>query len=171
MGGPEWVRWLCAALFAAVTAACLARLVARSRGPGPSRLPDDLAQAVMGLGMIGMVLAGVRAVPEPVWLAVFGGQALGFGVALLRGACRQDPLAYTHHLMAGAAMTYMAVAGATSGPLGGPFGVYFLVQAVWSARRAVTAADGGESLLHRPRVVEGCRALMGGGMAYVLLAM
>jgi len=58
-------------------------------------------------------------------------------------------------------------------PLAVSFGLYFLVYGVWSGIRAlqpVAVSAGSVGVLGRPLLVHGCRALMGGGMAYLLLA-
>jgi len=57
-------------------------------------------------------------------------------------------------------------------PLAVSFGLYFLVYGVWSGIRALQPVPvaAGAGLLGRPLLVHGCRALMGGGMAYLLLA-
>lgn len=194
----ELARWLCTALFAGIGGVCALRLVTSARSAGPrcadradaaGRPPaphEDVAQVVMGLGMIAMVLSWVRLLPDPVWLAVFGVQAAAFATLLLRTppAPDRDSWQCVHHLVASVAMGYMVVgmthraAGGqphAMAPLAGSFGMYFLGYAAWSAARAVRAAARGGAarsrpVLLRPRLVEGGRALMGGGMAYVLLA-
>lgn len=110
----------------------------------------------------------------------------------------QENWDHTHHVMASLAMVYMVVAmrgSAATGmsgmagrsmvvlsPLAEAFGVYFLICAVWAALRAVRiapslatagprpAGSGLPTILGKPLLVDGCRALMGGGMAYLLLA-
>jgi hypothetical protein len=76
--------------------------------------------------------------------------------------------------MAGMAMPGMSMSGTGLSPLAGAFGMYFLIYAGWSVLRAggrgAVIADGLPAVLTRPVVVEGCRALMGGSMAYLLLA-
>jgi Domain of unknown function (DUF5134) len=94
-------------------------------------------------------------------------------------------------------MSSVAMPSIAMSPLAEAFGVYFLICAVWAALRALQltpslspalagppAADGGRTvvdaravvgaarmpaILRRPLLVDGCRALMGGGMAYLLL--
>lgn len=110
----------------------------------------------------------------------------------------QENWDHTHHIMASLAMVYMVIAMRGPAPLGmsgmagrsmvfmsplaEAFGVYFLICAVWAALRAVRIApslatagpqpsgSGLPTLLGKPLLVDGCRALMGGGMAYLLLA-
>jgi hypothetical protein len=74
-------------------------------------------------------------------------------------------------------MLYMTVGMggmAMVSPLAFSFGVYFLGYGVWSGIRAVrptlSVRGGSVAVLNRPLLVHGCRALMGGGMAYLLLA-
>jgi hypothetical protein len=113
---------------------------------------------------------------------------------------QQDNWDHTHHLMASVGMVYMVIAmggsadlagmtmsgstgmagmvGSSWSPLTGAFGLYFLVYAGWSLLRATVLAPSVASagwsglplVLSRPLAVHGCRALMGGGMAYVLLS-
>jgi hypothetical protein len=114
------------------------------------------------------------------------------------GTSGHDTWQAVHHVMAGLAMAYMlaatglpSAAAVTDGmagmsgaialaPLAASFGVYFLVTTVWSGYRLVTlpgpapAGAGGWSgpaVLRAPRLVEGCRTVMGLGMAWMLLTM
>lgn len=191
---PEWARWALTAILAGITVTCLLRLVSTGRGQRPAGVPrrhEDIGQVVMGVSMIVMVLSWTDVVPKPLWILLFGAQAIGFGALLLRGnsgAEGHENWDYTHHVMGSAAMVYMVVgmtghAGAMPGmamsPLAGAFGFYFLAYAGWSAVRAtrvvgaVTVGAGEARLpavLRQPMLIEGCRALMGGGMAFLLLA-
>jgi hypothetical protein len=192
---PAAVRWVITAVFVAVTVTCLLRLAATARRENkPAGLPrrhEDFGHIVMAVGMIAMVLSWTRLLPTPVWVVLFGGQAVFFAAVLLRrpaGWSDQDNWDHTQHMMASIGMVYMvvAVAGTTStgmamggSPLAGAFGVYFLIYAVWSVLRATRLAPAGVGVsagwsglplvLSRPLAVHGCRALMGGGMAYLLL--
>jgi hypothetical protein len=223
---PEWARWTFTAALVGVTATCLIRLVSiggGSRPPGSPRRHEDISQLIMGVAMIAMVLSWTAVLPTSLWVILFGAQAVGFGVLLLRRpAGRTEPghqnWDYTHHVMGSVAMIYMIVAltgtaaravvmpampGMTSmagmsmpgmvattiSPLATAFGIYFLFYAGWSVVRAVRvnggvpvtvgagsgagtgAGPGGlPAVLARPVLVEGCRALMGVTMAYLLLA-
>lgn len=191
MAVPEWARWVLTATLAVVTVTCLLRLIS-SRGHRPAGTPDrheDVGQAVMGVSMIAMVLSWTDVLPRPLWVLLFGAQAIGFGALLLRGrpaVTGHENWNYTHHVVASAAMVYMVVAmtgptmtGMATAPLAGAFGMYFLIHSGWSVIRATRVVGGvtvvaGEArlpaVLRRPVLVEGCRALMGGGMAFLLLA-
>jgi hypothetical protein len=171
MAGPDWTRWLLAVLLAAVNGTCLLRLT--RDGDEPAR-HEDVGQAVAGIGMIAMLVSRLDAVSVAVWVAVFGAQATGFAVLVFRpgGHARVA----VDHLMGSLAMMYMAVTGAGTGmrmgpsPLAAAFGMYFLLSAGRSVGRAVLAPGGaGTVMLRRPCVVEGARAVMGGGMAYLFL--
>jgi hypothetical protein len=184
------------AVFAAVTVTCLLRLAATARRENkPAGLPrrhEDFGHVVMAVGMIAMVLSWTRLLPTPVWVVLFGGQAVFFAAVLLRrpaGWSDQDNWDHTQHMMASFGMVYMvlAIGGSSevagmamgSSPLAGAFGVYFLIYAVWSVLRATRLAPAGVGVsagwsglplvLSRPLAVHGFRALMGGGMAYLLL--
>jgi hypothetical protein len=198
---PEWARWVLTAVLAGITATCLLRL-ATFRGRRPAGDPprhEDVGQVIMGVCMITMVLSWTDVLPTPVWIALFGAQAIAFAALLLRGrsGAGHENWVYTNHVMASAAMVYMVVAmtgpdamagmpGMPMAPLAGAFGFYFLGYAVWSVLRAtrvvgvataggaVVTAGGEEvrqvAVLRQPLLVEGCRALMAGGMAFLLLA-
>jgi hypothetical protein len=169
------------------------------RMPGGPERHDDVAQAVMGVSMIAMVLSWTDVLPTSLWVTIFGAQAVAFGVLLLRRPAGapvggRENWDYTHHVVASVAMVYMIVAltgpairamsmrgmsGTVPSPLTGAFGMYFLIYAGWSLLRAAgvrgvvpaaAGAGGPPAVLTRPMVVEGCRALMGGSMAYLLLA-
>lgn len=193
----ESARWVIAALFAAVTLTCLLRLVSTTRRAGRAAgLPcrhEDVAHIVKSVSMIAMVLSWTRLLPTVVWAAGFAGQALFFGVLLLRGRrVVQDGWDSTYHVLASIGMVYMVLAmGGSAGtagmagmsgmawsPLAGAFGVYFLGYAVWSLLRGTWLApaaagvpgwSGLPSVLTRPLAVHGCRAVLGAGMAFMLL--
>lgn len=168
------------------------------RTAGLPRRHEDFGHVVMAVGMIAMVLSWTHFLPTAVWVTVFAVQAVFFGVLLLRGGgAAGDSWDETHHMVASLGMIYMvvAVSGASGAmanmpgmadmpgmtmslaPLAAAFGVYFLIYAVWSGLRATrlmpaavgVAPAGLPSVLTRPLLVHGCRALMGGGMAYLLL--
>ncbi|HEX5404296.1 MAG TPA: DUF5134 domain-containing protein [Pseudonocardiaceae bacterium] len=197
MAEPAVVRWVITAVFLCVTVTCLLRLASTARRENkPAGLPrrhEDLGHVVMAVGMIAMVLSWTRLLPTPVWVVLFGGQAVFFAAVLLRrpaGWAEQDNWDHTQHMMASIGMVYMVLAlgdtasmagmsGMSASPLAGAFGVYFLIYAVWSVLRATRIAPAGLGasvgwsglplVLSRPLAVHGCRALMGGGMAYLLL--
>lgn len=192
VGEPASVRWVITVVFAAVMLTSLLRLVSLGGSTRPDSLPhrhEDLGHVVMAVSMIAMVLSWTRLLPTFVWVLLFLAQAVFFGALLLRGSTSpQHGWDETHHMVASAGMVYMVTAmGGTAmtgmvgtSPLAGAFGMYFLIYAVWSVLRAVRpmpAAVGTPAgwsglplVLSRPPVVHGCRALMGGGMAYLLLA-
>jgi hypothetical protein len=184
VGQPELVRWVFTALFAGITLTCVARLLSGSHGYQGDGLParhDDVGHAVMSVGMIAMVLSWTDVLPTPFWILLFGGQAAFFTVILLRDQPAADSYRnweHTHHMVGSIGMLYMVItirsmtemAGMSSvSPLAVSFGVYFLAYAAWSGRRALKSTPN-TNVLARPLLVHGCRALMGGGMAYLLLA-
>jgi uncharacterized protein DUF5134 len=187
------VRWVMTAMFAAVTVTCLLRLATTAgRADRPAGFPrrhEDLGHILMAVSMIAMVLSWTWVLPTVVWVGLFGGQAVFFAAVLLRrgpagGPTPQDNWDHAHHMVAGVGMVYMilaltgpmgAMTGMTTSPLAGAFGVYLLGYAVWSGLRATRLGvapagwSGLPSVLARPLLVNGCRAVMGAGMAYLLL--
>jgi hypothetical protein len=177
MSQPESVRWVFAVLFVGIALTCLVRLPS-TRGGLPAR-HDDVSHAIMAGGMIVMVLSWTTLLPKSVWILLFGGQAAYFAAILLRRRAGEsaENLEHTHHFVGSLGMLYMVVALGDAGmasmsPLAVSFGIYFLVYGTWSAVRALQPVLGGSSVgvLGRPLLVHGCRALMGAGMAYLLLA-
>ena len=180
MGQPELVRWAFTALFAGISLTCVLRLLSHRRTPTTPPPHDDVWHALMGVAMIGMVLSWLTLLPTPLWVVLFGGQAAFFAAVLLRNQPRAEDQnwEHTHHFVGSLGMLYMVVAMTgpmtTMSPLAVSFGVYFLAYALWSGIRALQPvplpATGPAPVLSRPLIVHGCRALMGGGMAYLLLA-
>ena len=193
VGGPVWVNWMLSSLLGLVCVSCLARLAiyrgTRTRPAGTPHWHEDVSQIVMGVGMIAMLLAWLGVVPKAVWLLVFLGEAAIFAVLLLRpqpGAplAATDSWQYVHHLMAGLAMAYVVLATTTLAGSGHPmllpslacsFAMYFIGYTIWSlvrVKRGTLAVAGGgvSTVLGKPRVVEGCRVVMGAGMVYMFLA-
>lgn len=193
VGGPVWVNWMLSSLLGLVCVSCLARLAiyrgARTRPAGMPHWHEDISQIVMGLGMIAMLLAWLGVVPKAVWLLVFLGEAAIFAALLLRpqpGAplAATDSWQYVHHLMAGLAMAYVVLATTTLRGAGQQmllpslacsFAMYFIGYTIWSLVRVkrgtlAMAGAGVSTVLSTPRVVEGCRVVMGAGMVYMFLA-
>lgn len=194
VGGPVWVNWVLSSLLGLVCLSCLARLAiyrgARARPAGTPHWHEDISQLVMGVGMIAMLLAWLGVVPKAVWLLVFLGEAAIFAVLLMRPQpgpplAATDSWQYVHHLMAGLAMAYVVLASTDTlrgvthpmllPSLACSFAMYFIGYTIWSlvrVKRGTLAVAGGGSwtVLSKPRVVEGCRVVMGAGMVYMFLA-
>jgi hypothetical protein len=190
MGQPESVRLVFTVLFAGVTLTCVVRLLSTRAGL-PAR-HDDVSHAIMAAGMIVMVLSWTSLLPTSVWVLLFGGQAAFFAAVLLRRRAGESVRngttpngttpngttqnwEHTHHFVGSLGMLYMVVAlgdaaMVSMSPLAVSFGLYFLVYGVWSGVRALQPVPVANGVLGRPLLVHGCRALMGGGMAYLLLA-
>jgi len=175
MGQPESVRLVFTVLFAGVTLTYVIRLLS-TRGGLPAR-HDDVSHAIMAAGMIIMVLSWTTLLPISVWVLLFGGQAAYFAAILLRQRAGESVQnwEHTHHFVGSLGMLYMVVvlgdaAMVSMSPLAVSFGLYFLVYGVWSGVRALQPVPVANGVLGRPLLVHGCRALMGGGMAYLLLA-
>ncbi|HEY4018306.1 MAG TPA: DUF5134 domain-containing protein [Pseudonocardiaceae bacterium] len=194
VGGPVWVNWVLSSLLGLVCVSCLARLAiyrgTRTRPPGTPHWHEDVSQLVMGVGMIAMLLAWLGLVPKAVWLLAFLGEAAIFAVLLFRPQANAplaaaDSWQYVHHLMAGLAMAYVVLATTTlTGgaahrmllpSLASSFAIYFIGYTIWSivrVKRGTLAVAGGgvRTVLSTPRVVEGCRVVMGAGMVYMFMA-
>jgi hypothetical protein len=182
VGQPELVRWAFTALFAGISLTCVIRLLTHRRTPATPPRHDDVWHAVMGLAMVAMVLSWLTLLPTPLWVVLFGGQAAFFAAVLLRNRSEEtgedQNWEHTHHFVGSLGMVYMVMAMTgpmnTMSPLAVSFGVYFLAYALWSGIRALQPVPlpitGPAQVLSRPLLVHGCRALMGGGMAYLLLA-
>ncbi|WP_457032323.1 DUF5134 domain-containing protein [Kitasatospora sp. P5_F3] len=173
MHGPVMVSWLLAALAAGSAGFGLHRLRAGRGGCASASWDSDAAEALMGIGMAGMVLR-----PGIVWGWLFALLALPLLIgALAPGAPRAHRL---HHAIGALAMAYMGLAPAghhgsmglpaVTGALLGYFGGY----ALWTGSRllsvpggrATTATEAGAADLSRA-----CRTAMGVGMFAMLLTM
>ncbi|MEV7023546.1 DUF5134 domain-containing protein [Kitasatospora sp. NPDC093558] len=200
MHGPTLVNWLLALLTAAAGAYCLTRL---RHSPNPLDSPDaphatcaaaaghqagahpllareaDAAEALMGLGMAGMAVAGA-AVPAPVWAWLFGVPAAGFLVAAVSAPARRGHR--LHHAVGGLAMTYTALA-MTASPghhhhtanagaplLTGALLVYFGAYSLWAGTRLLHT-PGGSVTVGTAGLPQACRLTMGIGMFAMLLTM
>ncbi|MCA1836816.1 MAG: DUF5134 domain-containing protein [Actinobacteria bacterium] len=130
MGGAEWVRWVFAGMFAAVTVFYAIRLFASDSGTsagnsGCARGVDS-SRAVMSLGMVAMMLPWIDPLPRLCWQLLFGLAAGYIAVRLIRRGLRATRLSPAgpmvgHHelhlLVGGVAMVYMfALMPAGHGP-------------------------------------------------------
>jgi hypothetical protein len=177
------VDWALTAVFAALALPCvlrLARLDYARLGPGVRH--GDLAELLLVVAMVAMVSPVGGPIPAAGWQAVLALTAGWFAVAWWRDrTC-------AHHALSAAAMFYMVTAMPHGGVDHGPWltmstmesrlalpliavaaAGYFVVDAAWTGvaavrGSAVTAAGPG----HASRAV--CRAVMGAGMGYLLLA-
>ncbi|WP_031070786.1 DUF5134 domain-containing protein [Streptomyces sp. NRRL WC-3742] len=181
MHGPVLVNWLLALLTAAAGTHCLARL-RRSPCPvvAPGRLAreSDAAEALMGLGMAAMALAGAT-VPAAVWAWIFGLPAVAFLLAALHApAGRAHRL---HHAVGALAMTYTALAMAASpgghhhaaASLGTPVltGLLLLYFGAYSLRTGtrLLRTPSGSLAVGTAGLPQACRLTMGIGMFAMLL--
>ena len=119
MAGAEWVRWLFAALFAALTLYYVARLCTASRDTpawgGAAHRDVDASRCVMSLGMVAMLVPLIDPLPRLYWQVAFGVAAGHMAVRLIRRQLRSVPVPARHlgghhelHLViGGVAMVYM----------------------------------------------------------------
>ncbi|MEU8919723.1 DUF5134 domain-containing protein [Kitasatospora sp. NPDC048545] len=187
MHGPILVNWLLALLTAAAGASCLVRLRrspcavdAPTDAHRPLARESDAAEALMGLGMAAMAVAGAT-VPPAVWAALFGLPATAFLLAAVHASVgRAHRL---HHAVGALAMTYMALAmAATSGgehhhaagpgvpPLTGALLLYFGGYTVWAGSRLLRTSSG-TLAVGTAGLPQACRLTMGIGMFAMLLTM
>jgi Domain of unknown function (DUF5134) len=119
VAGAEWVRWLFAAMFAALTLYYVARLcTARqetSAWGGDAHRYVDASRGVMSLGMVAMLVPWIDPLPRLYWQVAFGVAAAHIAVRLIRRQLRSVPVPPRHlgghhelHLVIGGlAMVYM----------------------------------------------------------------
>ncbi|MEV6827793.1 DUF5134 domain-containing protein [Amycolatopsis sp. NPDC051102] len=175
------VDWALTAVFAVLALPCVLRLVRLDY----ARLGDgvrhgDLAELLLVVAMVAMFSPVGAPIPAAGWQAVLALTAGWFAVAWWRGrGC-------VHHALSAAAMFYMVTAMPHGGMDHGPWltmstmdsrlalplvavaaAGYFVLDAAWSgvvAVRGPAVVGAG----HASRAV--CRAVMGAGMGYMLLA-
>jgi hypothetical protein len=119
VAGAEWVRWVFAAVFTALTAFYVARLCTPRRDPsawgGTAHRGVDASRGVMSLGMVAMLVPWVDPLPRLYWQVIFGVAAGHIAVRLIRRQVRSLPVpspdAGGHHevhlAVGGLAMVYM----------------------------------------------------------------
>jgi hypothetical protein len=178
------VDWTLTAVFAALALPCVLRLVRLDYGRlGLPVRHGDLAELLLVVAMVAMLSPVGGPIPAAGWQAVLALTAGWFAVAWWRGRA-----GCAHHAVSAAAMLYMVTAMPHDGMAHGPWltmstmdsrlalplvavaaAGYFVADAAWSGvgavrRSAVTSAGPGQA----SRAV--CRAAMGAGMGYLLLA-
>lgn len=172
MHGPVVVSWLLAALAAASAGYCLYRLRTGWRSCGRASRESDAAEALMGIGMAGMVLR-----PGVVWGWLFALLAAALLAAVLAGhAHRTHRL---HHGVGALAMAYMGLMppghhGAAGLPLvTGVLLAYFGGYALWAGSRLLSTPAGTVVVAGAGAadVSRACRVAMGVGMFAMLLSM
>jgi uncharacterized protein DUF5134 len=119
VAGAEWVRWLFAAMFAALTIYYIARLCTVRRETsvwgGATHRDVDASRCVMSLGMVAMLVPLIDPLPRLYWQVAFGVAAGHIAVRLIRRQVRSVPVSARHlgchhelHLVIGGlAMVYM----------------------------------------------------------------
>jgi hypothetical protein len=115
VGGAEWVRWVLAAMFAALTIFYMIRLLVPD--PATSHRGVDVSRGVMSLGMVAMMAPQIDPLPRLWWQLLFGLAAGYIAIRLLRRWLRPTlrwltPVAggghhELHLLIGGLAMVYM----------------------------------------------------------------
>ncbi len=187
------VDWALTAVFAALTLPCVLRLVRLDYGRlGHGVRHSDLAELLLVVAMVAMLSPVGGPIPAAGWQAVLALTAGWFAVAWWRGRA-----GCAHHALSAAAMLYMVTAMPHGGMDHGPWltmstmdarlalplvavaaAGYFVLDAAWAGMHAVRAgspdaegapgAAGVPGAGHASRAA--CRAAMGAGMGYMLLA-
>ena len=120
---PSWILGIFAAVMLVVAAVSAGRLVAArpwQRGPRQAALADiDVAHLLMAIAMAGMLVSGLRTLPDGAWEAVFSVMTVWFGYRVLLDAQVNGvrALAGGHcapHLIHAGAMLYMFMAVSAS---------------------------------------------------------
>lgn len=180
------VDWALTALFAVLALPCVLRLVRLDYGRlGHGVRHGDLAELLLVVAMVAMLSPVGGPIPAAGWQAVLVLTAGWFAAAWWRGRT-----GCAHHALSAVAMLYMVTAMPHAGMVHGPWltmstmdarvalpvvavaaAGYFVADAAWSGALVVrgsgaAAAQAGSG--HASRAV--CRAVMGAGMGYLLLA-
>jgi Domain of unknown function (DUF5134) len=116
VGGAEWVHWVFAGVFAALTVFYLLRLFVSD--PGTPARGVDVARGVMSLGMVAMMVPRIDPLPRLCWQLLFGMVAGYVAIRLIQRWLRTGRLwlveSSGHHelhlLIGSVAMVYMFVA-------------------------------------------------------------
>ena len=110
---PTWLLDVVAGVMLAVAAVSAARLVAaRPWRPGSVIIDTDVAHLLMAIAMAGMLVSGLRTLPDAMWEVIFGALTAWFAYRVVRDARANGTraLAGGHcapHLVHSAAMLYM----------------------------------------------------------------
>ncbi len=126
MTGPSWLAETLAVVMLATAVYCASRMVAAWRWRRPTEYDVDGVHMLMGVAMSGMLVPRLDPFPGRGWALAFGGAAAWFGGQAIRGLSRrygrQRAAHHVQHLLASAAMLYMALAvspARTGGPAPG----------------------------------------------------
>jgi hypothetical protein len=118
VAGADWARWVFAGMFAALTVFYVVRLFTPRQDASAHSSGDrtvDLSRAVMGLGMVAMLVPWLDPLPPLCWQVIFGLVAGHIAVRLIqrgaraaRASQREPRTHHELHLVVGAlAMVYM----------------------------------------------------------------
>ncbi|MEW2504574.1 DUF5134 domain-containing protein [Amycolatopsis sp. NPDC047767] len=187
MSAPVLVAWLLTAVFAVLVLPCVLRLVRLDYARlGSGVRHADLAELLLVVAMVAMISPVGGPIPAAGWQAVFVLTAAWFGFAWWRGRGQAHTSGCGHHALSAAAMLYMVSAMPHGGMAHGPWltmssmdtrlalpllavagAVYFVADAARSGVVAVRIRGAAAPGLTSRTV---CRAVMGAGMGYLLLA-
>ncbi|MCR6485934.1 DUF5134 domain-containing protein [Amycolatopsis sp. OK19-0408] len=177
------VQWALTAVFAALALPCVLRLVRLDYARlGPRVRHGDLAELLLVVAMVAMLSPVGGPIPAAGWQAVLVLTAGWFAVAWWRGGA-----GCAHHALSAVAMLYMVTAMPHAGMSHEPWLTMSearlalpLVAVAVAAYFVLDAARVGVLVVRGPAVAAGtapgqasravCRAVMGAGMGYLLLA-
>jgi hypothetical protein len=111
MSNPSWIGYLLAAVMIVTAVYCVSRLVAARLRGRPTEPDVDLVHVLMGVAMAGMLVPGLRSLPDSAWEAAFGAALGWFGWQAIRAHRAGGRTAhYMPHVLASGAMVYMFLA-------------------------------------------------------------
>jgi Domain of unknown function (DUF5134) len=198
VAGAAWVRWVFAAIYAALALFYVVRFLAAGRvtsaRPTATNRSVDVSRCVMSLGMVAMLVPWIDPLPRLGWQLLFSAAAGHIALRLIRRRVRPAPVPapeegghHELHLMIGGLAMVYTLAAPSAGPgmagmgstgpvlpvLAWVFIAYFLVFVVyWGARLAVS----GDTLAPRgvvtsPHLLGSSEIVMAIGMSYMLMTM
>jgi hypothetical protein len=115
---------LLAALMLAVAVYCLGRFLVSFASGRTTQRDADAVHTVMGVSMAGMLTPSLAAVPDGLWVLVFGASILWFGWRVVRDSDaqavgRRAIGQHLPHLLMSAAMVYMLIVAEWTGAMNG----------------------------------------------------
>lgn len=199
VAGAAWVRWMFAAMYAALALLYVVRFLAAGRASsarGTTNRSVDVSRCVMSLGMVAMLVPWIDPLPRLYWQVLFSTAAGHIALRLIRRRVRPAPAPAPggggHHelhlMIGGLAMVYTLAApplGPAPSALTWVFIAYFLVFVVCLGARLAVPGDttlalapadpalggGPRRMVISPHLLGSSEIVMALGMSYMLMAM